>query len=240
MTRVIIMAQGKGSRWEGPELPSEYKQLIPILGKPLVGRTINQLQAKNFRDIWLASLTEPFAGLGVDKFYAQREHDIGSIIQGIIRVRHLWMNQTDVLFILGDVMFSYYDLNIIVSTLETSIFGREGPNIITGKAAKEIFAVRFVGNKEHMSWIYGNLTMLAASTSEPHKLKLWDWYNSLKQFGQTDKVKFVSLGETYTDDIDSPQHYQQFFAKMQEEAAKENEARNEGAVEAPEQAGNEE
>ena len=55
---IYILAQGKGSRWTDGQrfpdqhpLPSQYKQLIPVNGEPLMFRTIrllHELEADDF------------------------------------------------------------------------------------------------------------------------------------------------------------------------------------------------
>lgn len=226
MTRAIIFSQGSGSRWGETtviKLPCIYKQLIPLGKETITSRVIRQLKEAGIDDVWLISTPDLFQGDGV-KSYALRDHDVGSIIQGFIKVRHLWKDFDDVLFILGDVIFSNQDFNKLLSTVETHLFGRFGGNPITGKAAKEIFAFRLVGSPEHRSWIYGNLVLLVNQTTFPGKLKLWDWYNTLKGFGNfPEKINFMAVGESYTDDIDSLQEFKQFYPTLLKEVLKDDE-----------------
>jgi len=217
MTRAIITAQGKGSRWSSDrrdniELPSINKQLLPLGDETVISRTIRQLQERGVSDIWLIGDPGVFGWIERVGHYTLRE-PAGSIIQGIISLRHLWMEEKDVLFVLGDVIFSNATMDVIVQHKQSSLFGRTGANDVTGKAAKEIFAMRVVGNKDHSSKLYGKLILLNSHTSMPGNLKLWDLYHQIQEVGF---MGFVEVVGEYTDDVDSPEEYEQFFSKLEE------------------------
>jgi len=221
--KVIILAQGKGSRWNinlrGLTVPSEYKQLIPLQnGETLLSRTMRQLKELEAPYPTLIASYAAFGHLGTQ--VSELREPVGSIIQGIISLRHLWMNEKDILFILGDVVFSNIMLYTIVKHELPGIwfYGRHGENVVTGKAAKEIFALRVSGDSMIQEEFWSKLLELIADTSTPEKLKLWDFHNFL-HLSRTG-ASFLYIKGDYTDDVDSLNDYKEFFSKLDKAVSK--------------------
>lgn len=223
--KIYILAQGKGSRWKDDsgrnmaiDLPSEYKQLIPIgNGEVLIQRTIRQLwelsRAKGNNIMGGVALNVTLIAPGDFllynipkwvKFQSFRE-PTGCILEGICRTKKEWDGH-QIVFLLGDVVYSNRMMQKIISNTDTvSFFGREGGNVFTGKEAKEIFAFSF--NENHVIqqalwedmrdiWFRGQI-----------QAKLWHF---------CDRGKLHTLDNDYTDDIDSPEEYNLFYEKLKE------------------------
>jgi len=217
--KVLILAQGTGSRWNinlrGLTVPSEYKQLIPYKsGETLLGRTIRQVKSHGIEYPIVIANCGDFVHL--DAPIRELREPTGSIIHGILSLRNYWMTNEKIVFVLGDVVFSNIMLSLVVNQeLDgISFYGRKGGNEVTGKEAKEIFALKVCGSVQVRENFYRHLMMLRDDTSAPNKLKLWDLYHWLKI--ERANAVFLTVDKDYTDDIDSPKHYELFWDKLEE------------------------
>ena len=195
------MADGLGSRWDHSEV--KYKQLIDVNGTPLICRTLKQLEPHNhniivvapdyFKNILLHTLTITTLGY--------REGEKRPLLDGILRTKDWW---TDITYILlGDVIYSNAAIECLFSVdFPSWILGRTKKNKITGKAAGELFALVF----DRTIPIQDQLKELLSGPACTGKL--WDYY-----FGYLPPI--IELND-YTDDIDSPQAYEQFYPAMLE------------------------
>lgn len=215
--KVFILAQGKGSRWYednvNSELPAQYKQLIPINEKEtLVSRTIRQLGDVDWKLI--ANYGKFKDACDETKIHELRE-PAGSIVQGMLLLRNLWMTEDCFIFLLGDVVFSNNAIETILEHVGKGsfLFGRFGGNKVTGKECKEIFALKVCGNIVDRENFYRFLIGVVNYEASPETLKLWDLWHLWGQ--ERDKAGFVIIDD-YTDDIDSPAHYYEYFEKMKE------------------------
>jgi len=137
--RVIILADGAGTRWTA-DTP---KHLAIVDGEPILLRTVRQLTERGMTDLWLTSRLERYDSLQptvkryvpidnrfkLDQFYACRE---------------IWSGHDDVVFIYGDVRFSDAAMDTILKTIPQDFvyFQRTRGSTITGKGWKEGFAMR--------------------------------------------------------------------------------------------------
>jgi hypothetical protein len=116
----------------------------------------------------------------------------------------MWQDESDVLFLLGDVVYSNYAMYIILSNLyltyPITLYGRLSGNVYTGKAAKELFAVHISPNDA----VYDCLEDCIREKKEI--AKLWDVHKRIN--------KIVPVSD-WTDDIDSPEEYKFFFSKIE-------------------------
>ena len=165
--KIYLLAQGQGSRWKADhnrnmaiDLPSEYKQLIPMgNGELLVHRTIRQLW-----EISRVKGDNVIGGVALDvtliapgdfllynipkwvKFRSFRE-PTGCILEGICKTKKEWEGH-QIVFLLGDVVYSNYAIRHILNAQHRlALFGRKSGNSITGKEAREIFALGFSDDK---------------------------------------------------------------------------------------------
>ena len=203
--QVFIMAHGKGSRWmrdSHNECPSVYKQLLPIDGVPIILRTYNQLHAiaennmivfapHAFREVLPKSvemLSVPMTG-------------IDTILTGIVFTEFLWNHESNLVFLLGDVIFEFELLKRIMSKedYQVTFFGRNGGNKYTGKPNKELFAMKvpFECRKDFCN----EFLELAF---DPQLFKLFHAQNKLRN----SKTVYWN---GWTGDIDSYQEYERYY-----------------------------
>ena len=227
--KIYILAQGRGSRWKEElgrnltiDLPSEYKQLIPIGdGEVLINRTNRQ--------IWQSYSNNPIVGQSVSdvtviapsdfvqympswvKFRSFHE-PTGCILEGICRTKKEWEGHR-VVFLLGDVVYSNRMIREIFSNTDTvSFFGREGANVFTGKEASEIFAFSF--NEDIITQLNIWNEMRFLWFTKQIKAKLWHLRDDMPSIS----FAFRKVFDDYTDDIDSPEEYNLFYEKLKESA----------------------
>lgn len=227
--KIYILAQGQGSRWMAEhgrniaiELPSEYKQLIPMgynprgEGELLIQRTFRQL-CNNLDWLSATNVTVIAHGEFVEytpkwaKFRSFRE-PTGCILEGICRTKDEWEDHR-IVFLLGDVIYSNAMMKeILTNKNNIALFGRMGMNNITGKEASEIFALSFSGGES--SFIWERMRHIWFHDGN-NRAKLWTLYDYIRDYEGLD---FISILDDYTDDVDSPEEYDQFFDTLKEMA----------------------
>lgn len=222
--KIYILAQGQGSRWmvdDGRnmsiELPSEYKQLTPLGNETIITRTIRQIREALGGTITVdVELIAPgdFLGYPLNEninFRSFRE-PTGCILEGICKTKNEWSGHR-VVFLLGDVIYSNRMIKEIMSNSDTiSLFGRKEANPITNKCAGEIFAFGFDAAKEIQSYIWHQMRKLWFHNNL-NNAKLWTLYNFVDK-----EIPLHEIDNDYTDDIDSPEEYAQFYEKLKEYA----------------------
>lgn len=127
-TRFIIMADGKGNRWEG----SKPKHLIEVDNEPLIQRTIRLLGDEDIiisshNNYNFAPRYEPNDNIfEIDRFYSNRE---------------IWTNDT--CFIYGDVYYTENAIKKIKDPIKNiAFYGRRKKNKL--KKYGEMFAIRVI------------------------------------------------------------------------------------------------
>ena len=232
--KIYLLAQGQGSRCSvdpirhpnSPELPSKYKQLIPMgyVEQPdgscdteyLITRTIRQVGGE------LSVVADgdffPYMPEGID-FRTFRE-PTGCILEGISRTKDEWYEHS-VIFLLGDVIYSNRAMRrILRSTDEIAFFGRFGSNKKTGKLAPEIFALSICSDElvQHSVWKWMRRIWFHDANVNAKLWTLYDFIADPEEILQTGATVKFHVIDDYTDDIDSPEEYQRFFDILKESA----------------------
>jgi len=216
---IYILAQGEGSRWaEGMryageyELPCEYKQMIPVNGEPIIFRTVRILSELGIEDFMIVAKDAMFNSIQLDSLSSKITSLVepGNTLSGVWQL--LKMGEYNV-FLLGDVIFSKRVLASVLNHTknEIALWGRKGKNRFTNKAAGEIFALT-------VSPEFVPLLKTQLETLKETGTKLWSLYHSDLYSGN-----FYDTDD-WTDDIDSPRGYWEFFAAL-ERCAKDDEER---------------
>lgn len=222
---IYIMAQGEGSRWQGASLPCDYKQMLPINGVPIIFRTLEMLWSREFELIKVIAFDNTFAN---SQFLIHQARKIkrlqfeslrypgSGILMGISQLLHQEEKRLQGLInpiriLLGDVIFSHDALDQILACDDYTIFGRKGPNPVTGKEAGEIFAVVVPTH------VFPHFLKQITDFREAYT-KLWQIYKSSLYLGD-----FVEIND-YTDDVDSPEAYAQFWEKLEQAAIEDDKA----------------
>lgn len=220
MNQILIMAEGAGTRWRETQtryksmlgwIPaSMHKQMIKIGDEPIILRMIRMVRELGEFEILsvahddLANNIRPLT-----KIYTQGY--ICSLVEGIMNTRPYWSVDGRTILLLGDVIFSYPALQAILDYQgSVGFLGRRGPNQITGKAASELFALSI----EHDLYetIFDSCAILKKSEREEKRgMRLWDLLDHLNR---NHDCELLTLPGDYTDDMDSPEEYLEFFLKL--------------------------
>ena len=161
---ILILAQGKGLRWQDVTQarvtapPVGLKQLIPVLGETLIGRTYRQFKTACKVDPIIIAQADLLVVLGPDYRGLTLLNPGEHVLDGMLALAHrgVWESGRDTLFVLGDVLFSDLAVRMIgaemrrVTGLEEDrfLFGRRHQNPISEKEASECYAV-FVGARSY-------------------------------------------------------------------------------------------
>ena len=205
------MAHGRGDRWiagtfrDGWNPPCLFKQLIQIGKYPNITRTLKMLHSLGQTDILVIA---PGEFLSYVEDYAQMEslhEQSGHLHQGIVETYSYWKDADRLLFLYGDVIYEWYALaRILFDELHrVSFFGRKGSNIHTGKVANEIFSIGVP--KTYNDEFYSEIKR----GWNKRRPRIWDYTYT------DDTADFIEL-DTWSDDVDSPEEYEQFFEKLKE------------------------
>lgn len=194
--KIFILAQGEGKRWNEETtipVPCEYKQMLPIQGVPNILRTISMLDGRDYTLVARGEMLSPKQHEITNGHLLTLQWAGNSILDGI---KQLLPVDDDVLFLLGDVIFSPRRLQQILSPKgDLYVSGRLGKNRFTGKLAGEIFSLYVQRDYQD------KLLNLIHTTQRGSKL----WHLDLP---------FMGLERDWTDDIDSPEEYEQFYDKL--------------------------
>jgi len=206
--KIYLMAQGKGSRWEWNKgrKSAKYKQLVKVGDEPLIVRTLRQLQDRGETNTLVIADGDFFPKVKEYAMLQTNPEPVGTINEGILSLYRGWTEEKQSVFLLGDVVFSNQALDTILqSNRSFAIFGRKGRNKYTSKVASEIFAVSVRGSK--VKWLK-ELLMILKRKEAP---KLWDMYDVVKYQQPNPMIKI----DDYTDDVDSPGEYQEWFKTLE-------------------------
>lgn len=187
--QVILLAGGKGLRWQSSAKRSradgsredvtvvvENKLLVDILGQPLLWRTLDGLARAGASApvVYGAGLELP---TGTATFHPRQAPP--EIILALNASRPLWKDADDVLFLLGDVVWSSTALRRLLAPSPVSwrFYGKLSGNAFTGKAWPEIYALR--ARRGAMKSIVAAARRLDESGA--WRKKLWELYRMLLQ-----------------------------------------------------------
>ena len=159
-TRIIIMAGGDQSRWDG-DTP---KQLVDIDGQPLLARTLEQCYKRYKTDPVIVTDNQLIAASSPVAFWDELR--CRWIVESLLATAGIWREQT--LVLLGDVYYTDYAFDLFSSV----------PRIVFGDEV-EIYAVKFKRDKwEHVIMALQN-SITFAETGKQTKVesgKLWHFY----------------------------------------------------------------
>jgi len=205
--KIFVMAQGKGSRWQEDtyiSLPSRFKQLTPLGEETIITRTLRQV--KDCSDVTVIA-DGYFAAYMPQNVKLTYFRFPGSLLSGIWQTIK-WMDNYDRnIILLGDVVYSNSLIKeILMVKEEYKIYGRRTGNLVTGKKARELFAL------EVSHALVPSLKHDIKICLERNKhARLWDLHHEVNSQLDVDD---------YTDDLDSPEEYNQFWNKLKAAALK--------------------
>jgi hypothetical protein len=217
MSRVIILCAGLAERWKN--YLNRPKQLAPILGQPLLVRTIQQLHQHRLKDIHIVSHDTRLHIPGTNLITPEQSH---CTLASLNSTCSLWKRSQIIL--LGDVCYSDKALKTIIEFDQSLMFfGCPGANPYTGTPHAELFALKFT--KSALPRVKQALSIALADASDGGRGKLWELYAVLcgrslkevqktKNIGGVDYTLFTPIIDL-TDDIDTPEDYQRLCHILQ-------------------------
>jgi len=242
---ILILAQGRGLRWQEvaqagvPAPPVGLKQLIPVLGESLIGRTYRQFQTACGIPPIIIGPPDLLLALGPN-FHGMTLNVPGDhVLDGMLALAHrgLWEPGRDTLFVLGDVLFSDLAVRMIEREIERMsgvepedrfLFGRRHPNPISEKEASECYAV-FIGARSYWSTL-DLARRMRERGSTVFCPKPWAFPRLVRELPPGIRMDrgmwqlpdgWMLESNDYTDDCDSMVEYIAFWPPMLEAARKE-------------------
>ena len=226
--RAILLANGAGDRWhattEAGEPSSFLKHQITVDGdEEIIGRTIRMLIELGLvhSEILVVGPEILWAGSGVVGWMPKRALDEPQpLLAGLMATELLW-DYHRTLILLGDVVFSYKALGLLVENTEPIQFlGRSGGNPVIDKAANELFG--FVMAADYHDCVASHcLEMSRRGAHINYPPKLWALYRLICGFEHDEykyEDRFLLDPEDYTDDVDSPQEYAHYWEYLKRAA----------------------
>ena len=108
--KYIVMCGGINKAWETP------RQLTPILGEPIVRRTIRLLRENGVEDVAISATDDRFEGLGAPVLRHENDFvDFGDSCTGAW-VHGFYPTDEPACYVMGDVVFSPEAIRTIVNT----------------------------------------------------------------------------------------------------------------------------
>lgn len=217
---VIILAGGKSNRWNGTT-----KYLLPVCGEPVLHRTVRLV--KEIRP-------------DVEVHVVGPELQPDNPNQLFLDTMHLF-GKSMTYYLLGDVSWMKGTLRrVLTTTTLFSIYGRKGPNQLTGRPHEEIFAFAFYGSERQiLSSIHADSLSIKGEGNQWDVVVLHDlneqhpvlydlfmafvrfpctYWQGMRVFGRRqDHPCFVDVGEGITDDFDEPEWYQPYLNAVEPE-----------------------
>lgn len=222
--RVIIMADGKGTRWNN--FGNCYKQMVEVDGEKLLHRTVRLLKEAGIEDIWITSHDPDYDVPGTTRYEPQNNE---FEIDKFCACEEIWGD--DVVFLWGDTYFTKEALQTILTKPVQSVphgtagkgflfFGRYGGSDITGKVWGEIFGLHvtdidlFLHDLEYVKDQYLRGIMGRCGTWALYRVmvaipSISDDYGNLLLYGPSFHVlrgNFVEIDDS-TEDFDLPEDY---------------------------------
>lgn len=210
---VIILAGGKSKRWGGKE-----KYLLPVCGEPVLNRTIRLV-----REI------RPDVEIHIIGPSLQRDNP-----NEVTAMTAPFWSEGMTYILLGDVSWMKGTLRRFLSEkTKFVIYGRAGPNPLTGRPHEEIFAYAFSGTeRQYIARLHIDSLCIKGENNQwdvvvLHDLEIFHpmlyhlfmilgkfpgvyWYGIRKFARRQNHPCFVDVGEGITDDFDEPEWYEPY------------------------------
>lgn len=214
---VLIVCGGRGDRWNN--YLGVPKQLAPVDGEPLLGRTVRQVRERGLIPAVVAQpLDNRFGVPGAASAWAEPAPDMG----GAARYwdsRFLWSPHQRTVILHGDVWFSDEALSLILSIDDGwRCFARLGASRLTRKPTGELFGVSF-GPAEIPE--FERAILRAARLWQEGVIsrcigfEIWRAMQGLPDAEVRGATPYPNVGrcveiDDWTDDLDRPHDYERF------------------------------
>lgn len=215
-----MLAAGGAERFDGA---AKQMLRVPEGGEPIIERTV-RIARDVTDDVTVVSWRPELAPDGAYRLDVGRTRSVAATLLAAIRSAPY---DGECVALLGDVSFADVTLRRILGGPRTSdvrFTGRKGRNPCTGKGG-ELFAVAFRGRPlALMGALVGAAAVAAEGGGDGIPGRLWDVYRRID--GRTleallasgEDGLFAEVGESVTDDIDTPEEYARYLAAIPDAA----------------------
>lgn len=217
--KYIIMCGGTYHQWKKP------RQLIEIMGEPIIKRTIRLLQENGVDDIAISSHNPVFKQFGVPVLYHTNRFEV----YGQDDVSGTWVNaffpmNEPVCYLMGDVVFSENAIKTIITTPTSAIdFFASAPPFADEykKDYAEPFAFKVV-DIDLFHWAINRVKeyeMLGEFKRPPIAWELWQVIKGTP-INIIDYTNYIAIND-FTCDIDWENEVDKFIPYIEKEIIKE-------------------
>ncbi|MEE3239774.1 MAG: NTP transferase domain-containing protein [Pseudomonadota bacterium] len=212
--KILLLCGGEGNRW-GNHM-GVPKQLVPINKKPLLEDTINKLRAKGHSEISIIGCDNKHIIPGVSYVNLNIEEQ-NFRHHKFLSSRNFWNTNGTTLILFGDVFFSDFAIDVLLSFTSNSInfTGRLTASRVTGCEYQEIFGVSF--NSTHNDEV--ELLMLEADIKSSRPAG-WQFYKAAaNKYAIGESVSFSGVVfnhiDDFTEDFDFPYDYEKWKKNLE-------------------------
>lgn len=196
--KYIIMAAGKGTRWNN--YLGVPKHLIEINGETLLARTTRLLKENGIKDYIITSSDERYKQYGTTIPQTRNDAEID---------RFEYVNDNEVCYLYGDVYYTDEAIKTIINT--------KAQDVLFFGSHVEIFAVKIID--KDMFYAHKKKVKELYMQGRINRCIGWEVYRSIHKipFNQhiiTNRYVYIEDG---TDDIDYPEDYIEFKKKYEKE-----------------------
>lgn len=234
MAKVFLMAQGPGSRWGHPlfrvrefdKLAPPYKQLLAVNGEPLISRSVRLFREVGWNTTVVAN-EELIRLAGLDEGITLKDPG-NDILDAVLQLPY---GEEPTIIALGDVLFSRDAVNRV--TLEclmtaSGVMARCEPSRVCRKVADEVFALWF--HPRSAPYVLERCRWMRRRGSTDRPKKPWGFpFAGLPDLEKTTEAYKTGAGlktveddllviNDYTDDVDSPEEWEQFWPALRSAA----------------------
>lgn len=228
MTRVLLLAQGDGRRWETGGVPflGRPKQLVEIDGEALVHRSARQFTERGC-DVIVVGPDARFLNGHGRLVTLEDPWPVPTDMSKFFATRHLWSESERTVIAWGDVWHSEEAVDLIAGHHDDALhyFRRPGRSTVTGHRWDESFAVSF-GPAEHrrviavaeevqQAWSSGNLRR-RKGTHLPIRVHYAAAIGApLDKTAALTSTPGQTVIDDWSDDFDSPEDYRNWVARRE-------------------------
>jgi hypothetical protein len=218
MHKVLILAQGSGSRWDfrGQPFLNAPKQLVKIDGETLVGRA-RRLFTEAGCDVTVIAPQDPRFGQTVT---LDNPHITGTEQDKFIASRHLWSATDRTIIAWGDCYYTQAAIDKITQHKSDDLhyFRRPTASKTTGHRWDESFAVSFGPHEHERVLQIADKVVEAVKDGRVKKDHIRTHYAASLGLPMDDASKIINtLGQTviddWTDDFDRPDEWARWVGR---------------------------
>ncbi len=221
-TRYVILCAGTGDRWDNHfDMP---KHFAPLLGEPLLERTIRQVFARDasadIRIIVRDTADDRYAYPGCQLVEADLHPELGDADKLVSSV-HAWHKSGRTAVLLGDVFYTDEVLDRILGSDSDDwvMFGRPTGSKFSGKKWNENFALSFWSQHHQMIRDSADRLVALHAKGKVGRLSHSTWFRAAvgvpdDEVGTWDinpmRFGHFEVCDDWTEDIDRPEDWEQW------------------------------